>query len=169
MTTPRSESRRATAAKAPPKTPNDAVALLKADHRKVEELFSEFEAATKADKKSRVAEQICEELTVHAQLEEKGVYPQARAVLGNNADLIAEAAVEHATLKWLIAQIETAIPSDDLYDAKVKVLKEYVAHHVKEEENEIFPKLRTTDLDLVDLGAELQILKKNLQENLTTH
>lgn len=169
MTTPRSESKRNVTEKTPAKSPADAIALLKADHRKVEELFSEFEAATRADRKGRIAAQICEELTVHAAVEEQGFYPPARAALGEDADLIAEASVEHASLKWLIAQIENEVPSDDLYDAKVKVLKEYVAHHVKEEESEIFPKLKKTDLDLVDLGQELQGLKQKFQKELTAH
>lgn len=169
MTTPRSESKKSTAAKTSVRAPKDAVALLKADHRKVEELFAEYESASRSEKKSRIATQICEELTVHAEIEEKGFYPPARAALGDGADLVDEAAVEHASLKWLIAQIESEDPGNGLYDAKVKVLKEYVSHHVKEEETEMFPKLRKTDLDLVELGEELKMLKQQLLKKLTAH
>ena len=148
------------------KTPN-AIALLKSDHRNVENLFEEYEHARGADRKQIIAQQICEELTVHAQLEEQAFYPEARKALGNKeGDLIDEATVEHSSLKWLIAQLESESTDSALYDAKVTVLKEYVQHHVKEEESEIFPKLRKTDLDIDALGQVLMETKEKLQKKL---
>lgn len=155
--------------KAPSRTA-DAVVLLKADHRKVEGLFSEFEAAKRSDQKGRIVKQICSELTVHATLEEKDFYPAAQEALKNDdQDLVAEARVEHATLKWLIAQLENAAPDADLYEAKVTVLKEYVQHHVKEEEKEMFPKLKKTELDLKALGAKLATSKEKIMQDMKTH
>ena len=144
----------------------DAIALLKADHRAVEELFEKFENSRRADQKAKIAQDICNELTVHAGIEEKDFYPAAQQALEDDKDLVDEARVEHASLKWLIAQIEQEAPDSELFDAKVKVLKEYVAHHVKEEEKEMFPKLRKTDLDLDELGATLQAAKQELQRRL---
>jgi hemerythrin superfamily protein len=151
------------------KSKADAITLLKADHRKVEELFAEYEKATRSDKKQDIANTICDELTIHAALEEKAFYPPAKEVLGKEADLIDEASVEHASLKWLIAQLKSEGPDSDLYDAKVTVLKEYVSHHVKEEEKEMFPKLKKTSLDLVALGEELEALRPELKKKLLTH
>ena len=155
--------------KQPAARSQDAIALLKADHRKVEELFGEFESAKRADQKSRIVKQICMELTVHALLEEKDFYPAARQVLQDDEDLVDEANVEHASLKWLIAQLESATPETDLYAAKVTVLKEYVQHHVKEEEKEMFPKLKKTDLDLKALGAKMAGTKAQLLTEIRAH
>jgi hemerythrin superfamily protein len=142
----------------------DAVALLKADHRAVEELFEKFENSRRADQKAKIAQDICNELTVHATIEEKDFYPAAQEALEDDKDLVDEARVEHASLKWLIAQIEQEAPESELFDAKVKVLKEYVAHHVKEEEKEMFPKLKKTELDLKALGARLAASKEQLKQ-----
>lgn len=171
MTTPRSESKKSSSKTAATQTGSqDAVALLKADHRRVEELFSEFEEATRSDRKSRLASEICTELKVHTELEEQLFYPRAREALKkSDADLLDEATVEHASAKWLIEQIEGMEPGDELYDAKVKVLSEYIKHHVKEEETELFPKLGKTDLDLDELGEEMQALKAQLQQKFTRH
>ena len=99
---------------------------------------------------------ICNALTVHAQIEEEIFYPAVKVAL-KDKELIPEAAVEHATLKNLISQIEGVEPDGEIYDAKVKVLSEYVKHHVKEEQNEIFPKAKaSTKLDMKELGAQLQ-------------
>lgn len=169
MTTPRtaqstSEKRTDRAAK----TPN-AIALLKNDHRTVEELFEEYEHARRADRKEAIVKEICEELTLHAQLEETSFYPEAQKVLGKEGeDLIAEAKVEHSSLKWLIAQLEAEDAGSELHAAKVTVLKEYVQHHVKEEEKELFPKLRKTDLDLESLGQTLMETKQALQQKLSS-
>jgi len=140
----------------------NAVKLLKADHQEVAALFEKFES-TGDEEQGDIAEQICQLLTVHAQIEEELLYPAAREALQKDgADLVDEATVEHASVKDLVSQIESADPSEDLFDAKVKVLGEYVAHHVKEEEGELFPKLQKTDLDLEALGTELAERKAEL-------
>jgi len=111
-----------------------------------------------------LAARICRELTVHAQIEEEIFYPAAREVL-RDEDLIDEATVEHASAKDLIAQIESSSPGDDLFDAKVKVLGEYINHHVKEEQNELFPKMRQTSLDLTEIGQRMMARKQELLES----
>jgi hemerythrin superfamily protein len=147
-----------------PKTA-DAVQLLSADHKTVDGLFKRYEKLCKSDggegEKTELAAQICALLTVHATIEEELVYPAARGAI-EEQDLLDEAEVEHATAKDLIAQIEDASSDDDLYDAKVVVLGEYIRHHVKEEEGELFPKLKKAKLDLVALGAKLQARKQQL-------
>jgi hemerythrin superfamily protein len=141
--------------------PRDAIALLRADHQTVQELFDRYEKTRSADRKGPLAEQICNELTVHAQIEEEIFYPAARQAI-READLIDEATVEHQTAKDLIAQIQGGKPGDELFDAKVKVLGEYIRHHVKEEQNELFPQVRKTKLDLRELGERLQARKQEL-------
>lgn len=144
----------------------DAIDLLMADHREVKTLFKEYDKLVRAEadagEKQVVAAQICVMLTAHATAEEELFYPRAREVLGDDDDLVDEADVEHASAKELIAQIEASSPDDDHYDAKVKVLGEYIDHHVKEEEGEMFPKLRKTDLDLDAIGEELAARKAEL-------
>lgn len=143
---------------------NDATQLLIADHERVKSLLDKFEKARQEDQKERLAAEICMELTVHAQVEEELFYPAARQALGeDDADLVAEAKVEHDSAKQLIAQIESGSPGDEMYDAKVKVLGEYVKHHVEEEEGELFPKVRRTELDLEGLGRQMQERKQELQ------
>ena len=142
--------------------PPDAIALLRADHQLVRELFDKFEKTRQDDRKSALAEQICSELTVHAQIEEEIFYPAAREAIRDES-LIHEATVEHQGAKDLIAQIEASDPSDELFDAKVTVLGEYVKHHVKEEQNELFPQVRKTKLDLKELGERLMARKVELQ------
>jgi hemerythrin-like domain-containing protein len=139
----------------------DAIALLKADHAKVEGLFDQFEKARTDDKKRTLAEQICQELKVHTTIEEEIFYPAARQAIEDD-DLLDEAAVEHASAKELIEQIESGSPADDKWCAKVTVLGEYIQHHVKEEHNELFPEVRKTDLDLKALGEQLAARKKEL-------
>ncbi len=139
----------------------EATALLRADHKAVEELFKQFESARSPARKRAIVAEICTELTVHAQIEEEIFYPQVQAELGDK-ELIPEATVEHATLKDLIAQIEAADQDDELYDARVKVLSEYVRHHVKEEQNEIFPKAKASKLDMQALGEQLTQRKEEL-------
>ena len=153
-------STRASASRTP-----DALKLLMEDHKEVKSLFQAYDKLVKAEadaaKKQAIAQQICTALTVHATVEEELLYPAAYDVLAEG-DLVDEATVEHATAKDLIAQIEGMQPSDDLYDAKVKVLNEYIDHHVKEEEKEMFPKLRKTELDLKELGASIKSRKAEL-------
>ena len=141
--------------------PQDAIQLLRADRRKVQGLFDQFEKARGDDKKAELAQEICAELKVHAQIEEEIFYPAARKAL-KEQDLIDEAAVEHASAKDLIAQIEQARAGDELFDAKVTVLGEYIKHHVKEEQNELFPQVKKTKLDLKALGRELSERKDAL-------
>lgn len=139
----------------------EATALLRADHKAVEELFKQFENARSSARKRAIVAEICTELTVHAQIEEEIFYPQVQAELGDK-ELIPEATVEHETLKDLISQIEAADQDDELYDARVKVLAEYVRHHVKEEQNEIFPKAKASKLDMQALGEQLTQRKEEL-------
>jgi hemerythrin superfamily protein len=148
----------------------DAIALLKNDHKEVKTLFKTFEKLHKADgpaeERSSLATEICRKLTAHATIEEEIFYPTVRAA-GVDADLLDEAEVEHASAKELIAQIESMDPDDALYDAKVTVLGEYVNHHVAEEEDELFPKVRKAKLDLKSLGEELQSRKDVLVGQMT--
>ena len=144
----------------------DATALLKADHRKVSDLLKEFEEAEGA-RKRKIATQICNELTVHARIEEEIFYPAARQHLqGEDQELVNEADVEHATIKGLVGRIEKTAMSDEHFEAFVTVLGEYVKHHVKEEENELFPKLKRTGLDLRELGTQLEERKMALQARM---
>jgi hemerythrin superfamily protein len=144
---------------------DDAIALLTQDHADVRSLFAEYdELATdqaEGEERQALAEQICAMLTAHATIEEEIFYPAARDA-GVEADLLDEAEVEHASAKDLIAQIRAMSPDDDLYDAKVRVLGEYVDHHVDEEEGEIFPACRKAKMDLGGLGATLAERKSEL-------
>src|SRR5687767_425922 len=141
----------------------DAITLLRTDHRNVQEMFDQFEKTRSGDRKKSLAEKICQELTVHAQIEEEIFYPAAREAL-REEDLIDEATVEHQSAKDLIAQIEGSSAGSELFDAKVKVLGEYIKHHVKEEQNEMFAQIRKTKLDLKALGEQMQARKMELME-----
>ncbi|TRW91257.1 hemerythrin domain-containing protein [Candidatus Methylobacter oryzae] len=140
----------------------DATVLLKTDHQLVSDLFDEYEAAYSNAKKKQIANQICKELTVHAQIEEEIFYPAVKQAM-KDKELIPEARIEHATLKSLASQLEGMEPDDEMFDAKVKVMHEYVKHHVKEEQNEIFPKAKSTGLDMMKLGARLSERKAELR------
>lgn len=146
----------------------DACDLLDADHRAVKKMFKEYEELTHSrgrtvgQKKMDMARQICHELIVHAQIEEEIFYPALRAAL-KDTDLLAQAEVEHQSAKDLIAQIEGMDEADEMFDAKVKVLGEYVDHHVKEERSEIFPKARSArKLDLMTMREQLMERKEEL-------
>jgi hemerythrin superfamily protein len=144
---------------------SDATALLERDHAEVKKLFKQYQklAGAEADGAQRkaLAGQICMMLTVHATVEEEIFYPAAReAEVGD--DLLDEAEVEHASAKDLIAQIQSMGPDDELYDAKVTVLGEYIDHHVEEEENEMFPKCRRAKMDLAELATALTERKAEL-------
>ena len=139
----------------------DAIALLKADHKEVSALFDQFEKTRSTAKKKALVAEICKQLTVHAQIEEEIFYPAFKAAL-KDKELVPEASVEHASVKDLIAQVEGIEPDGEMYDAKVKVMSEFVKHHVKEEQNEMFPKAKTSKLDLVELGAQLLSRKEAL-------
>src|SRR5689334_14872379 len=146
--------------------PSDALALLRADHQAVQQLFQQFEKTRSEDRKGAIAEQICTELTIHAQIEEEIFYPAVREAI-RDEDIVDEATVEHQSAKDLIAQIQSGGQQGELFDAKVKVLGEYVNHHVREEQNEMFPQVRKTKLDLKELGQRLQQRKTELMEGGT--
>jgi hemerythrin superfamily protein len=151
----------------------DACSLLDTDHRNVKKLFKVYEelanskASSASQKKRDLANEICTELTVHAQIEEEIFYPALRGAL-KETGLLDEAEVEHASAKDLIAQIQEATDVDDMFDAKVTVLGEYIDHHVKEERNEIFVKARAArGLDLMAMRDELATRKEELMAELT--
>ncbi len=146
------------------RTPGDAISLLKADHRQVEEWFGQFEKARSDSKKKDLAQRICQALRVHATIEEEIFYPAFLEATGED-DLHHEAEVEHASAKELIAQIEQSGPEDDYFDAKVSVLSEMIKHHVKEEEQRggMFAKAKAADMDLEVLAEQLMARKAELE------
>ena len=148
----------------------NALELLKQDHANVDAMFKRYDRMKEGDeRKTALREQICAELTVHAQVEEELFYPALKALFeaggkDKAVDLIEEADVEHASLKWLIEQLQSGDQSDEgMTDARVKVLSEYVKHHVKEEEGEIFKAARKVDVDLAELGAQIEARKSELK------
>jgi hemerythrin superfamily protein len=164
---PAKQSRKRPSAKAKAaRRPQDAIALLRADHALVEDLFEQFEKARSEDRKATIAIRVCMELKIHTTIEEEVFYPAVRQALPKEEDLLDEAKVEHDSAKELIEQIEAGKPGDELWEAKVTVLSEYVKHHVKEEQNEMFPKVRKTKLDLKALGEQLAQRKSQLMEQM---
>jgi hemerythrin superfamily protein len=148
-------------------SPRDAIALLKQDHRTVSALFDEFEKADE-DEQSAIAQRVCQLLTVHATIEEELLYPAAKQAFEDEEelDLVNEAEVEHGSAKELIAKIEDMTGDDEHFKATVMVLGEYVKHHVKEEEGQLFPQLKKTELDLKEMGARLADRKFALMEQM---
>jgi len=148
----------------------DAIKLLTDDHKQVKGLFQKYskliDSDADGDERQPLAEQICMMLTVHASIEEEIFYPAAREAVVDS-DLLDEAEVEHASAKDLIAQIRAMSPEDDLYDAKVTVLGEYIDHHVKEEQNELFPKCVKSSMDLKSIGKELATRKQELMAEMS--
>jgi hypothetical protein len=142
----------------------DAIALLKADHRQVEEWFEQFEKARNDDRKVELAEKICNALKVHTTIEEEIFYP-AFFDATEDKEIHHEAEIEHAGAKKLIAEIEASGPEDDYFDAKVKVLSEMIKHHVKEEEKPggMFAEARSSEMDLEELGRQLAERKDELE------
>jgi len=142
----------------------DAVALLRADHRQVEKWFEEFQNARSIDRKQSIAAQICAALRVHTMLEEEIFYPAFLAAT-SATEMHHEAIIEHAGAKKLIAEIETANPGDDYYNARMAVLAEMIRHHVKEEERPtgMFAAAKKSGMDLVDLGRQLRNYKQELE------
>jgi len=141
--------------------PADAIKVLKDDHAEVKKWFKQYESLEDDGEKQALADQICLALTVHAQIEEEIFYPAAREAIDDD-DLLDEAEVEHASAKQLIAEIQSMKAGDRLFDAKVTVLGEYIDHHVEEEEKEMFPESRDSDLDLKALGVQLAERKAEL-------
>ena len=145
----------------------DAVALLKADHRKVEELFDKFETTRGSERKQALVRKICTELTIHATIEEEIFYPACKGEI--DEDMLDEAYVEHDGAKVLIAELSAGSPDNEFYDAKVKVLSELIKHHVKEEERAgegIFAQAREGGVDLAALGEQLKERKEQLAATL---
>jgi hemerythrin superfamily protein len=139
----------------------DAIALLKEDHRTVEKLFKDFESAKGDGRKEKLARQICLELSIHTKIEEEIFYPACDGKI--EEDLLKEALVEHDSAKLLVAEIEAGNgQTDDFFDAKVQVLSEQIEHHVEEEEKELFPEVRKADIDLKALGEQLAERKQEL-------
>ena len=141
----------------------DAIALLKADHRKVEDLFEQFEKTKDSAKKQMIAGKICTELKVHTMIEEEIFYPALEGKIEEGT--LSEAYVEHDGAKVLINDIEAGSPDDEFYDAKVHVLSEEIEHHVKEEEAQsegMFAQARKTDVDIVALGEQMLARKQEL-------
>lgn len=150
----------------------DAIALLKADHKNVKELFAQVEDTSERAKAQlqRLGEQICTELTVHTQVEEKLFYPavQERTKRGHKEekDMVLEAYEEHAAAKTVIGDIQATDSGDESYKPKIKTLSEMIDHHVKEEESELFPAVQELfdEDELVELGGRMAELKAQLQE-----
>jgi iron-sulfur cluster repair protein YtfE (RIC family) len=146
------------------KKPPDPIALLLADHRRLRELFSRFTRTRRKPhspaKIQQIVELACEELEMHATLEEQLFYPGVRARA--RAGFIEEAEVEHAAVRGIIADLRALEPSDPKYAAAFRVLMHYVRHHMEEEERQLFPRIRRARLDLVDLGHRMLTLKKSL-------
>lgn len=143
----------------------DAVALLKADHRKVEGLFAQFEKARDRSRKQELAQEICTELSVHTMIEEEIFYPACTGEV--KADLVDEAYVEHDGAKVLIAELLESDPDNEFFDAKVKVLSEDIKHHVKEEEKRaegMFAQAKAAGLDLDGLGERMRARREELTE-----
>lgn len=141
-----------------------AVALLKKDHRAVDKLFAQYEGAHAAQEKVDIVQQLCQALLVHAHIEEKVFYPALHGKVKQK--LLDEAAVEHETLRDLISKIDGLGPEDVHFDAYVTVLREYVHHHVKEEEREIMPAAEASSLDLDEIGERLLLLKTRLESRI---
>ncbi|WP_423605742.1 hemerythrin domain-containing protein [Sphingomonas sp. MS122] len=147
----------------------DAIALLKADHRKVEALFEQYEKTSGSAAKSKIAQQICVELKIHTMIEEELFYPAFRGKIED--DTLDEAYVEHDGAKVLVNDIATGSPEDDFYDAKVMVLSEEIKHHVHEEEmpsEGMFAQCRKTDVDLVELRDAMLARKQELMTQAET-
>lgn len=145
----------------------DAIALLKADHRQVEQWFKAYEKTRSVTRKQRLADQICDALTIHTTIEEEIFYP-AFIVATEDRDIHHEAVVEHDGAKKLIRSIANSSPADDYFDAKVKVLSEQIKHHVKEEEQRggMFAEARKAGMDLLELGARMKARKKELANSV---
>ena len=145
----------------PASTEIDAISLLESDHMEVKAYFEDYEELEDDVEKKELAGKICAALKVHTQIEEEIFYPAAREATEDD-ELLDEATVEHAGAKNLIAEIEAPDPGQPLYDAKVSVLGEQVRHHIKEEETELFPEVRDSDLDLAGLGKKMAARKTAL-------
>lgn len=145
---------------------HDAISILSEDHKNVQALFKQFEKLhgqkNSEDKKKELVQQICVELTIHTKTEEELFYPAMRDAI-QDMDMLDEAYIEHASAKELIQQLQSMPISDELYDARVHVLGEYINHHIKEEESKIFPAAKKAKLDMETLGEEIAERKEELK------
>lgn len=141
----------------------DAVSLLTADHRAGEALFKEFEEAKNKRTQASIVKRICFELDAHTKVEEKILYPAIKQQVKDLHDLVNESFVEHAAVKRLVRELSTLPASDEFFKAKVTVMKEFVQHHVKEEESDLFPKIVESKLDLKELGERIAQMKERLE------
>lgn len=139
----------------------DAIAMLTADHKAVSALFAKYETTRIHRDKKAIIDQICTALSVHAQIEEEIFYPAVKAALKDKV-LVPEATVEHAGVRDLIAKLQDEESDGEMFEARVKVLSEYVKHHVKEEQNEMFPEAKSSSIDMVELGAMMAGRKEEL-------
>lgn len=144
----------------------DAITLLKDDHKKVSALFEQYGKTRAPTRKQAIVAEICLELSVHATVEEEIFYPAVKAAL-KDKELVPEAIVEHATLKEFIAKVDGKMPDGEMFDAQIQVMGEYVKHHVREEQTEMFPKARKTKLDMKALGQRIADRKKELMSTPT--
>lgn len=144
---------------------SSAIEILESDHREVENLFDAYGELRDDGEKGELAARICLALKVHTQIEEEIFYPEARRATGDD-DLLDQAAVEHAGAKQLIEEIEGMSPGEHLYDAKVKVLGEQIRHHVREEEETLFPEVEKAKLELEEIGTRLAQRKSELMSEL---
>lgn len=158
---------KSTTRKSPPRrkaAAPDAIALLREDHKRVDEMFKRFDKLKEdGAEKLALVQKICEELIIHTQVEEEIFYPAVRDAIDDD-DMMDEADVEHASAKALIAELSGMKPGGDHYDAKVTVLGEYIRHHVKEEHEEMFPKARSAQVDLKALGEAIATRKRELSK-----
>lgn len=144
---------------------HNVLSLLKEDHKRVQKIFKEFKKTQDESTKKELVEIACNELTIHTQIEEELLYPAARKAI-NDDKLLDEAGIEHQSAKQLINTLQKMQPGQDKYDATFSVLGEYVTHHIKEEEDEIFPKLKKARLDLVALGKQVMERKRELKTEM---
>ena len=149
---------------------DDAISLLAADHAEVKELFAQYNELVAADgddseQRAELVEIICQSLTAHAQIEEEIFYPAARQVVTDEG-LLDEAAQEHAEAKELIQELQSMSPNDAEYDSTVLRLQHAVEHHVQEEESELFPQVKRSGLDLMDLGEQMEERKEEVLAGL---
>jgi len=144
-----------------PKT--NAITLLKEDHRKVKDLFDQFEDASSASQKHKIAKEAIQELKIHAAIEEEIFYPTVRQNIEDEENIMNEAQEEHHVAKVLIAELDALESFDETYEAKFIVLAENVRHHIKEEEGNMFPEAKDMDVDMEALGQQLMERKEELK------
>jgi hypothetical protein len=140
----------------------DALALLEEEHRLILKLFDDFETAD-ALHRTRIVDELCATLRLHAQLEEEILYPAAHDAITHDGELIDDTGTEHASIKVLVGRLEQTGPLDEHYDALVRVLADYVKYHLEEEEQRLFPRLRVADLDLLKIGLQLSVRRNELR------